>query len=371
MTLIQSSKSLYFLLLISCFGLYQCHETIDMPDNQNVDLTHIPYAPVHYLTDIPSNFPALEEPEDNAMTIDGIKLGRKLFYDPVLSVDSTFSCSSCHQQAKAFTDGLPVSEGVSGSTSRSSVSLLNVGLEYHGLFWDGRAPSLEIQALQPVENQIEMGETWENVELKLRRHAGYQADFRRAFGIENSSMISRELVAKAISQFERTIVSGGNTRFDRFARGEIFLNDHETNGYLMFFNVDPVLPDAQCGHCHTAALFGTTDYFNNGLQESADLEGFADKGQGGITGKPSDNGKFKTPGLRNLVFTAPYMHDGRFNTIEEVMDHYTSGGKNSPNKSPFLNNLHLTESQKSDVVSFLLTLTDSSVVTNSAFSSPF
>ncbi|MGB4849634.1 MAG: cytochrome c peroxidase, partial [Saprospiraceae bacterium] len=251
------------------------------------------------------------------------------------------------------------------------IGLLNVAFQYHGFFWDGRASTLELQALQPIENVVEMGESWENVEKKLRRHPGYQTEFRKAFGIESSSMINRDLATKAISQFERTIISGGKTRYDRFARGEIFLNDNETNGYLMFFNVDPVLPDAQCGHCHTGPLFGSTDYFNNGLQESADLEGFADKGLGAITGKASDNGKFKTPTLRNLVFTAPYMHDGRFNTIQQVVEHYTSGGKFSPNKSAFLNNLHLTESQKSDLISFILTLTDSSVLTNPAYKNPF
>ncbi len=371
MTFFQKNPVCYFLILASGFVFSRCHDTIDTPGITDVDLSHIPYHPIPYLQDIPTGFPALEQPADNLMTMDGIRLGRKLFFDPILSIDSTISCSSCHQPSKSFTDQLAMSRGVAGNTIRSSLSLLNVGFQFHGFFWDGRASTLELQALQPIENVIEMGESWENVEKKLQRHPGYQEEFRKAFGIESSSLINRDLATKAISQFERTIISGGNTRYDRFARGEIFLNDNETNGYLMFFNVDPVLPDAQCGHCHTAPLFGTTDYFNNGLQESADLEGFADKGLGAITGKASDNGKFKTPTLRNLVFTAPYMHDGRFSTIEQVIEHYTSGGKSSPNKSAFLNNLHLTESQKSDLISFILTLTDSSVLTNPAYQSPF
>lgn len=371
MTFLQKNPVCYFLFLISCLLFSRCHDTIDNPIVDVVDLTHIPYRPIPYLPDVPSGFPVLEQPADNPMTIDGIQLGRKLFYDPIFSIDSTISCSSCHQPTKSFTDQLAMSQGVAGNTIRSSISLLNVAFQYHGFFWDGRAATLELQALQPIENAIEMGETWENVENKLRRHTEYQTDFRKAFGIENSSMINRDLATKAISQFERTIISGGNTRYDRFARGEIFLNDNETNGYLMFFNVDPVLPDAQCGHCHTAPLFGSTDYFNNGLQESADLEGFADKGLGAITGKASDNGKFKTPTLRNLVFTAPYMHDGQFTTIQQVVEHYTSGGKFSPNKSAFLNNLHLTESQKTDLISFILTLTDSTILTNPAFKNPF
>ncbi|MEP6647346.1 MAG: cytochrome c peroxidase [Saprospiraceae bacterium] len=358
-----------FVICIVCFA--RCHDSIEMPDVRNIDLAGIPYLPEPFNLEVPVNFPLFEPPADNSMTVDGIGLGRKLFYDPILSADSTISCSTCHQQAKSFTDNLPVSEGIAGKTARGSIDLINVGFEYHGMFWDGRAATLELQAIQPVENPIEMGETWDNVMMKLQRQESYRIGFRKAFGIDNSSLMTKELVAKAIAQFERTIVSGNNSKYDRFKRGEIFLDDNETNGYLMFFNLDPVLPDAQCGHCHSAPLLGTTDYFNNGLQESSDLDGFADKGLGLIDGKSSDNGKFKTPTLRNLVFTAPYMHDGRFNTLEEVMAHYTSGGKDSPNKSPFLNNLHLTESQKADVISFLLTLTDSTVLTNPAFSRPF
>ncbi len=361
----------FYIFFLLCIGLTQCHDTIDMPDGKDIDLTHIPYSPVTYNAEVPAGFPALEQPFDNMMTVDGIRLGRKLFYDPILSVDSSFSCASCHVLSRSFTDNLALSNGVAGKTSRSSMSLLDVGFNYHGLFWDGRAASLELQALQPVENPIEMGETWENVEKKLQRSQDYQADFRRAFGITRSSGITKDLVTKAISQFERTFISGGNTRYDRYLRGEIFLNESEINGYLMYFNLDHDLPDAQCGHCHSGPLLGATDYFNNGLQESADLQGFADKGLGAITGKAIDNGKFKTPSLRNLVFTAPYMHDGRFTTIEQVMEHYTSGGKSSPNKSPFLNDLHLTEAQKADVIAFLLTLTDSSILVKPELKSPF
>ena len=131
------------------------------------------------------------------------------------------------------------------------------------------------------------------------------------------------------------------------------------------------MPDAECGHCHNAPLFATSDYFNNGLQESGDFEGFADKGLGLTTGKASDNGKFKAPSLRNIAFSAPYMHDGRFNTLEEVVEHYNSGGKNSPNKNSLLYPLNLTDTQKADLIAFILTLTDSTVLTNEAYQSPF
>jgi cytochrome c peroxidase len=357
--------SIFSLIILVWIG---CHDTIDAPIG---DLTSIPYHPETYQVHLPADFPMLEQSSDNLMTVEGITLGRKLFYDPILSIDSTISCSSCHQQHLSFTDGLDHSIGVAGKTNRSSPSLINIGLDYHGLFWDGHASTLEEQSLLPIEDPIEMGNTWENVEQKLRTHSTYPADFRKAFGIENTDEIDRHLAAKAISQFVRTIIAGEDSKYDRFIRGEIFLEENEYNGYLMFFNLDPNLPDAQCGHCHNAPLIATNDYFNNGLQEAATLEEIPDKGRGLITGDAGDNGKFKAPTLRNILLTAPYMHDGRFQNIQEVLDHYASGGKNSPNKSSFMYNLNLTESEKADIIAFLRTLTDTSVLSNPAFKSPF
>ncbi len=345
-----------------------CHDSGEATPG---DLTDIPYNPVPYVVNIPPAFPALEQPPDNPMTVDGVLLGRKLFYDPIFSIDSTVSCSSCHQQAHSFTDGLDRSIGVAGQTRRSSMNLINAGFTYHGFFWDGRAATLEQLALVPIEDPIEMAESWDHVEKKLRQHPTYPADFRRAFGINNTTDIDRYLAAKAVAQFLRTITSGNNSRYDRWLRGEIVLEENEYNGYLMFFNKDNELPDAQCGHCHNEPLITSDDYFNNGLQESPDLKSIPDKGRGLITQDSSDNGKFKAPTLRNIALTAPYMHDGRFKTLKEVLDHYASGGKSSPNKSSFLYNLHLTESQKSDIIAFLLTLTDSTTLTNPAYQSPF
>lgn len=361
-----------FWLMALAILVVGCHDEIDGPDQPDGDLTHIAYQPILFNPVIPDGFPALEQPSDNFMTNDGIGLGRKLFYDPILSIDSTVSCASCHLPAGSFTDNLKQSMGVAGSTPRGSMNLINVGFQYHGLFWDGRAQTLEEQSLKPIEDPIEMGESWDHVELKLRRHPTYPTDFRKAFGIENVSGISRFLAAKALAQFSRSIISGGNTRYERFVRGEIFLEEDEFNGYLMFFDLGrPTLPDAECFHCHAAPFFATSDFFNNGLQEAQTLEDFGDKGLGNITGKPSDNGRFKAPTLRNLVFTAPYMHDGRFQTLEEVVDHYNGGGKFSPNKNSFLYPLHLTDQMKSDLIAFLHTLTDSTILTNPAYQSPF
>lgn len=364
-----SSYSVFLgVLLLVAFG---CQDTIDNGIDAGEDLTSIPYNPVYYTVAIPDGFPALEQPQDNLMTNDGIQLGRKLFYDPILSIDSTISCASCHQPSLSFTDGRALSQGVAGITRRGSINLINVGLQYHGLFWDGRAASLEELALIPIEDPIEMAESWDRVEEKLRNHPDYPADFRKAFGIETSGQVDRYYAAKAMAQFMRSIISGGNSKYDRFIRGEIFLEENELNGYLMFFDFDPTVPDAECGHCHNAPLFATNDYFNNGIQKSADLTSFKDLGLGQVTGIVTDNGRFKAPTLRNISFTAPYMHDGRFATLAEVIDHYNSGGKFSPNKSNLLYPLQLTETQKADLLAFILTLTDSTTLTNPEYQSPF
>ena len=336
------------------------------------DLTDIPYNPVLFVPQVPEGFPVLEVPEDNPGTVDGVMLGRKLFFDPVLSRDSTMSCSSCHLQSGSFTDNLPVSPGVDGINGRrSAMSLLDIGFNQRGLFWDGRVQSLEEQALLPVEDPIEMHAMWPEVIEKLRNHPHYPADFRKAFGIEDRSEIDRRLAAKAIAQYERAIVSSGESRFDKFMRGEIFLTDSEYNGFDMFFDVSPDLPDAECAHCHAAPLFTNNDYRNNGLDDPGSLDDFIDKGRGEVTGDRFDNGKFRIPTLRNAVFSAPYMHDGRFNTLEEVIDHYNSGGSRIDNTDPLIRPLGLTPSEKQDLLNFLHTLTDTVVLNDPMLANPF
>ncbi len=336
------------------------------------DLTSIPYNPISYTPQIPSTFPGMVQPEDNKMTVDGIELGRKLFYDPILSVDSTLSCSSCHNQSANFTDNLDFSFGVNQArTLRSSMSLVDIGYHQDGLFWDGRSATIEELSLLPIIDPLEMQNTWEKVESDLRSHPKYPADFRKAFGITQRADINRDLATKAIAQFLRSMVSSGNAKFDRFFRGEIGMTEQEIDGYLMFFDLRPgELPDAECGHCHAAPLFTTNEFFNNGITESPDFNGFPDKGRGAITGDPTDNGKFKVPSLRNIVLSPPYMHDGRFQTLEEVIDHYNSGGKFSPNKHPLIAPLGMNEYQKEAILAFLHTLTDTTFLQNPAYSDP-
>lgn len=309
------------------------------------------------------------------MTKDGVALGRMLFYDPILSADSTMSCSSFHLPEHGFTDNLAVSIGVAEEAgSRSSMSLTNAAYLTNGLFWDGRRNTLEGQALDPVTDPLELLDDWDNVEKKLRRHADYPAQFRKAFGIESKLEITRELATQALAQFERILISG-NSKFDKHRKGELFLDDSELNGMIMFFDSGQQLgidlPDAECAHCHNEPLLTNNDYFNNGLDVAEVPEDFVDPGRGEVTSKVSDYGRFRAPTLRNIALTAPYMHDGRFETLEEVIEHYNSGGHPSYNKDPLIRPLNLTEEQKQDLLNFLKALTDEEFINNPEYKNPF
>jgi cytochrome c peroxidase len=341
------------------------------------DLEDIAYEPQAYNLEIPKGFPPMDIPPDNPLTVDGVQLGRFLFYDPILSADSSMSCSSCHLPSGNFTDNLAVSPGVQGFTGhRSAMSLLDVGFFTNGLFWDGRVRTLEEQALLPIEDPLELNTTWPEVIEKLQRHSFYPEMFRKAFGILDRSEITKELAAKAIAQFERSLISSGTSRFDRkFLAGEPFIDfsDAEFRGFDMYFDIPgSPLPDAQCFHCHDAPLFTNNEYFNNGLQEVATLNDFADRGRGGVTGRLIDNGKFRAPSLRNIMLSAPYMHNGSLLTIEDVLDFYNEGIHFADNLDENLViPMGLTESQKADIIAFLHTLTDTAAVNNPAYSNPF
>lgn len=336
------------------------------------DLEDIPYSPTTYDLVIPTGFPQMDIPADNPMTQQGVELGHRLFFDEILSVDESISCSSCHLTKGAFTDNLALSPGVNGTLgTKSAMSILNTGFMNNGLFWDGRVSTLEEQAELPVEDPVEMHNSWPNVEDKFRQHSSYPRWFREAFGIKDRSEISKELAVKALAQYQRSLIAGYNSEFDRviFLR-QGFFSDSEQNGYDMFFDNKPDLPDAECGHCHNIPLFLADDYFNNGIDSVATLSDFEDIGRGKVTGKLSDYGKFRAPSLRNIALSAPYMHDGRFETLEEVLDHYNSGGHIADNLDPNIRPLGLTEKQKEEVISFLHTLTDTSYFEDPLFNEP-
>ena len=337
------------------------------------DLTQLPYAPEAYAFDLPDHFQAIVEPPDNPATVAGVELGRALFFDPVLSRDSTVACASCHRPELAFTDGRAISEGIDGRRGRrSAMSLVNVGLQ-SSFFWDGRSGSLEEQSLHPVEDPVEMDADWAEIERRLRVHPDYPRSFRAAFGIERAQEIDRELVARAIAQFERSITSG-TSEFDRVVFGlDGFLSELEEEGRELFFT-EPSTEHPGCAHCHNSPTFADVDltggFRNNGLDSVDAVELFEDFGRGEVTGNPYGNGKFRAPTLRNIELTAPYMHDGRFATLDEVLDHYAAGGHYSPTRDPQILPFALDERRRAALKAFLATLTDRDALTREGVNDP-
>lgn len=364
-------KQIIYISLVLTLISASCGKDKPMVDEN--DLTSIPSSPQPFTLKIPANFPKMTIPEDNPLTVEGIDLGRRLFYDPILSRDSSLSCAGCHLPKGSFTDNLATSKGVAGlNGKRSSMSLENIGFVNKGLFWDGRVQTLEEQALLPIEDPFEMHNLWEKAIEKLQKHKTYPTLFRKAFGISSKTEITKILTVKAIAQFERTLISG-NAKFDKIYRREEYFTDEELSGADLYFN-SAGAPDAQCAHCHASPFMNSADYFNNGLDSSKNLLDFKDIGRGRITGKLFDNGKFRSPTLRNIELTAPYMHDGRFKTLDEVLDHYASGGHYADNVDPFIpqiKDIKLSAKQKKQIIAFLKTLTDTSFVNNPAFQDPF
>lgn len=384
-------------LYISLIGLLliitACGE--DEPQPQPIDninehsLTDIPYNPVTYEIPRPNPaavpFPNPIIPTDNPMTVDGVELGRRLFYDPILSGDSTMACAGCHAQSKSFTDSIALSIGIDGvSGIRNSMPLINLAYNNKGFNWDGLAQTLEEQALEPVENVVELHATWGNVEDKLKRYNGYPTYFRKAFGIETKGEITRTLATKALAQFIRTLVSF-QSKYDR-SLGVVpgnrpILTASELRGQiLMTRETGDLNQDKECTHCHGGTLYTDNTYRNNGLDNAPTLHDFTDLGRGGVTGNQFENGQFRVPTLRNIVLTAPYMHDGRFATLEEVLDHYAAHVQLAENLDVNLAAritanppapISFTDQEKQDIINFLHTLTDTAFVNNPAFSNPW
>ncbi len=316
-----------------------------------------------YLLEKPyDRFPDVEIPEDNPMTYEGIALGRKLFYDSLLSADYSQSCASCHIQSSAFSDPLQFSVGVDGiAGNRNAPAIINQ-LWNPDFFWDGRESGLEEQALGPVPNPIEMHLEWSEAEKRLNAHPDYPLLFKVAF---NADRITRDHVVKAIAQFERTMISA-NSKYDQRLRGLANLTDQEFRGFEIFFT-----EKGDCFHCHGNILLTDNLFHNNGLDSI-----FTDRGREMVTNDPKDRGKFKTPTLRNIEYTAPYMHDGRFGTLEEVIDFYSEGVRFSETIDPLMKKVDqggigLTPSEKEDLIAFLKTFTDSEFMQDTSFSNPF
>ncbi len=368
-----------FLLLGTAMALMAgCRR--EEPDEPETPAT----GPTPYTLNIPGNLPPMAIPADNALTEEGVRLGRFLFYEKRLSGDNGMNCASCHRPELAFSDGKAVSKGIDSiAGTRSAMPLINPGYGQF-FFWDGRAGSLEQQALEPVTNPIEMHDTWPNVMAELQADTVYPTLFKRAFGTDQ---IDSLLVAKALAQFMRTLISG-NSPFDKFRRGEGTISADAQMGFTLF-NLEggapgqlipvagstPVIGQggADCFHCHTAdaGLFTDEQFHNNALDATAN-----DPGRFGVTGDPADFGRFKTPTLRNIMATAPYMHDGRFATIDEVLDHYDGGGHPSATVDPFMKFtspdmvLGLDPLKRAQIKAFLNALTDAEFLGDPALQDP-
>ncbi len=327
----------WIVLALMVTGVYACHkETMDI------------FAGFQK----PANFP---EPvyhfTTNPVTKDGFELGRKLFYDPLLSRNNTISCGSCHIQTSAFTHhGHDVSHGIDDRLgSRNSPAIMNLAWN-PALMWDGGIFDLDLQPIAPVTNHVEMDETMENVLTKLKNSSVYPALFQRAFG---SDEITTAKALKALSQFMLMCVSS-NSKYDKVKRNEneTFTADEQA-GYQ--------LVTQKCSPCHKEPLFTDNSFRNNGIAIGAN----DDKGRYMVTVTAGDEYKFKVPSLRNVELTAPYMHDGRFYTLDAVLDHYSSHIQQTPNLDPLLSaGIPLSAAEKTQIIAFLKTLTDREFTSN-------
>ena len=332
-----------------------------------------PYV-IDYPERISKYLPPIPIPADNPMTVEGVELGRKLFFDERFSEDNTQSCGSCHFPEKGFSDTSALSIGIDGIAGRrNAMPLFNLGwMKEH--FWDGRKKTLEDQAYAPVNDPVELHSSWPTVVAKLQAYSQYPLLFEKAFG---SSQIDSVMVVKAIAQFERTLISG-NSPMDKYMNANRAIGSSGWNemdefaayqGFVLFIDENK----GDCFHCHGDnfnPLWTDNLFHNNGLDAV-----ITDKGLGEVTGNPSDFGKFKTPSLRNLAFSAPYMHDGRFATLDEVINHYSEGLNHSPTIDPLMKKVDdggvgLSAEEKYFLKMFLLSLSDSTFISDSRFKDP-
>lgn len=344
-------------------GAFRVHQVVagqnlvrTIPASKPIDF---PAAPTPYRFTLSKTFPLPALPLDNPLIIERIELGKKLFHDTRLSRDQTISCASCHDHERSFTDGKSFSRGVEGRIgTRNSMSLINLAWKKE-FFWDGRASSLREQVLQPIADHQEMDSKVEKVAGLLARDPQYQTMFAAAF---RSPGITPEKMALCLEQFLLTLTAR-DAKFDRAMNGAETLTAEEQRGFELFMTeYDPRTGQkgADCFHCHGGALFSDHQFHNNGLSGN-------DAGRAQVTGNDVDRNKFATPSLRNVALTAPYMHDGRFATLEEVIDHYTSGVQSSATLDPSLakhpaGGLPLSLADKAALVAFLKTLTEHSLV---------
>ena len=343
------SKYIYLLLTLL---LFSCQRDIPYVEP-------FVYNPNYVVLEKPKGFPQASIPADNPMTEEGVKLGKKIFYDPILSGDNTMSCADCHFQISSFANNLQYNIGIDGiSGNRNAMALINLAWS-KDFNWNGSESNLEAQAFEPVINPIELHSlNWKEVSFKLMQSEEYKDLFELAF---NTRIIDSTNVVKAIAQFERTLISA-DSKFDKFLDYRASLTPSELRGKEIF-----TTEKGDCFHCHSYPLFTSNDFHNNGLDPELEM----DNGRFNVTGDINDKGKFKSPLLRNIELTAPYMHDGRFQTLDEVIEHYNFGGHNSTTVDPLMKKvgigLGLSQQNKVDLINFLKTLTDTIFINNPDF----
>lgn len=316
-----------------------------------------------YVFAVPKNFSgAVYTFENNPVTKNGFELGRALFYDPILSLDSTIACANCHQQVRSFSDPVhKFSKGVNDvSGFRNAPAIQNMAFQDH-FFWDGGVNHLDFVPINAITSEIELAEKLDHVVRKLARSNMYQDKFRAAFG---SSDVTSQKMLFALSQFMNMMISA-NSRYDRHVRneGEVLSSD-ELEGLQLF--------NTKCSACHATDLFTDGSFRNNGLSQTFEK----DAGRERITESIQDRGKFKVPSLRNAELSFPYMHDGRFRTLKDVLDHYSNSIVESETLDPLLKpngsrGIPMTSDEKDKIIAFIKTLTDRDYTTDKRFSNPF
>ncbi len=331
--------------IVTIFGMlmfFACHDTSDKSD---FGLTYPAYFPEpHYRFG------------KNTLSEAGFEVGKSLFYDPILSVDNSVSCASCHAQGHAFADhNVVFSEGIHHKKgNRNSPALFNLAWNT-SFMWDGGINHIEVMPVAPITNEVEMGESISNVMAKLNSHPSYPTAFEQVFG---TRIIDDQKLFYVLAQFMSMLVSD-NSRYDQYRKGEIQFTQEEKEGLAIF--------KQKCASCHTEPLFTDFSFRNNGLQKTDN-----ETGRHRITQEDSDINKFKVPSLRNIALTYPYMHDGRFRTLKQVLDHYSDGVDKQINLDPLLWNsenpgIELSETEKNSLIVFLQTLTDYKFVSDPLF----
>jgi cytochrome c peroxidase len=329
-------------LLLAAFAISSCSKDPAIPNTEVISLN------------VPKGFPNPVIPEYNQITQAKIKLGKALFYEKSLSRDSSTSCASCHFQFAAFADPNRLSTGVDGRQGfRNSQALFNLAWK-PDFFRDGGVQSLELTTLNPLHSNVEFDSNTSDMIRKLKSSSYYVRLFREAF----NDTIGLNNTLFAIATFQRTLISG-NSRYDRYQYHgeELALSETEKRGMQIFFS-----EQTNCSACHSGFNFSKQGYFANGL-----FPAYPDSGRQRITLLETDRNKFSIPSLRNIEYTAPYMHNGEYSSLEEVVDAYNSGGFNVINKDSFIRPLGLTADEKADLISFLKSLSDEEFISNSDF----